>query len=531
MAKPPSARARAEVEVGQLAGAPAVAPLGGQHHQVEGVHGLDLQPGGAAPARAVGGVERLDHDALVAAAQGLGEELLAPRAAASGGSATTRAAHPQRLGDQPGQLRVPLARTAGRAGRGRRRTGRRRRPGRRGRASAAASTSTREPTRPAISWKGTGRPVRVQGDHLAVQDEPLARQLPGGGGHLGQPVGDLVQGAGVDPYVRRRPGAPGRGCRRASPPPRRRRACRPPRPPTEALCASIGRTGRPTVSRNAASAGGPSASSARPPSGASPPASRPGVRRRRAPRSPAARPSDGDGVQRALPHLAGEQAEQEPLFLLRWPRPAAPRPAGAAFGLRPGARDLRRARSSAASTSRTVRVGSVGRGDRLAQHAPADAEPALREPAGQVRDDDRDVLRLGVPEQLGEQRDLPRARRGRGDLPGHVVRAGPAACSHGAPEAARSTPRTAPPAMPPTAASRSLISSSPLIVAPARYPRARRVDHLLREARRVAHRPHAGHGRQPRSRRPRDTLPNGVSLQLGAEPLAAGRPAGRPGAR
>ena len=66
--------ARAEVQVRQPALAPAVPPLGREHDQVEGVHRLDLQPADAAPARGVRRVERLDHHALVAAGDRVGEE-------------------------------------------------------------------------------------------------------------------------------------------------------------------------------------------------------------------------------------------------------------------------------------------------------------------------------------------------------------------------------------------------------------------------------------------------------------------------
>ena len=57
--------ARAEVQVGQPPGAPAVAPLGGEHDEVHGVHRLDLAPRTAAPPGVVHRVERLDHHALV----------------------------------------------------------------------------------------------------------------------------------------------------------------------------------------------------------------------------------------------------------------------------------------------------------------------------------------------------------------------------------------------------------------------------------------------------------------------------------
>ncbi len=47
-----------------------MAPLGGQHYEVQGVGGLHLEPAPAAAARLVGGAGGLGHDALVTASQG-----------------------------------------------------------------------------------------------------------------------------------------------------------------------------------------------------------------------------------------------------------------------------------------------------------------------------------------------------------------------------------------------------------------------------------------------------------------------------
>src|SRR5436190_14295387 len=61
--------ARTEVQVRETALTPAVAPLGAEHDQVEGAHGLHLPPGLPAPP---GGVRRrriLDDDALVAGSE------------------------------------------------------------------------------------------------------------------------------------------------------------------------------------------------------------------------------------------------------------------------------------------------------------------------------------------------------------------------------------------------------------------------------------------------------------------------------
>jgi hypothetical protein len=55
MTKPPLAGSRApEVNVAEPAGAPPVAPLRGQHHEVERVRGLDLEPAETAPPGLIG---------------------------------------------------------------------------------------------------------------------------------------------------------------------------------------------------------------------------------------------------------------------------------------------------------------------------------------------------------------------------------------------------------------------------------------------------------------------------------------------
>jgi hypothetical protein len=66
------ARARVscpEVQVAEPAGAPAVAPFGGDHHEIEGSCGLDLEPGATARARVVGSVQGFRHDTFVAGCQ------------------------------------------------------------------------------------------------------------------------------------------------------------------------------------------------------------------------------------------------------------------------------------------------------------------------------------------------------------------------------------------------------------------------------------------------------------------------------
>ena len=99
--------AGAEVEVAEPAAAAAVAPLGGEHDEVERVHRLDLQPAGAAAAGGVGRVERLHDHALVAHRERVVEHGAGGRGV--GGDAARDA---QRLGHHRGE---PLgARGAGR---------------------------------------------------------------------------------------------------------------------------------------------------------------------------------------------------------------------------------------------------------------------------------------------------------------------------------------------------------------------------------------------------------------------------------
>ncbi len=189
-----------------------------------------------------------------------------------------------------------------------------------------------------------------------------------------------------------------------------------------ALCASIGRTGRPTVSRKRSREAGPSASRASA-TVWSEPASITARRTSAAGTSVAwARPSTATASSAPLPDLAGDQAEQEALFVGGGRAHQLADQAGA-FGLRTGAGHLADGGEPGVHLAHGE-GGLGGRFDRLAQHLPADAEPPLREPARQIRDHDRDVVGLRVPEELREQSDLPGPRRGGGDLLGHMCEPG-----------------------------------------------------------------------------------------------------------
>ncbi len=95
--------ARAQVQVGQPAAAPPVPPLDRQHHQVQRVPRLDLDPPGAPAARRVRSIQRLDHHALVPAGDRVAEERrrLVRRV-------RHQAGHEQLGRHRPGQLGVPL---------------------------------------------------------------------------------------------------------------------------------------------------------------------------------------------------------------------------------------------------------------------------------------------------------------------------------------------------------------------------------------------------------------------------------------
>jgi hypothetical protein len=55
----------AQMQIGQFAGTPAVAPLGGQHDEIEGMRTFDLEPARAPIAGFIGRVQRLRHETFV----------------------------------------------------------------------------------------------------------------------------------------------------------------------------------------------------------------------------------------------------------------------------------------------------------------------------------------------------------------------------------------------------------------------------------------------------------------------------------
>ena len=203
---------------------------------------------------------------------------------------------------------------------------------------------------------------------------------------FGQPVGDVVQGARVDPHAP----SPSRCTWTRMPSSFSSTAHGPSRSTASAtafaLCASIGSTGRPDVAAGSPPARrGPSASSARATAPSEPPSIT--ARRTSAGRAPAAcaSPSTAKRVQRALPHLPVEQPEQEVLLLLggRGQQPAHQPPA-----LRLGAVAGRRPRSGSAPRPRRVmvRLRGGGRPDGARRASgPAHAGAALRQPSRRGR--------------------------------------------------------------------------------------------------------------------------------------------------
>lgn len=282
--------------------------------------------------------------------------------------------------------------------------------------------------------EGDRPPVGALPDDLAVEDEPLAGQRQGQLGHLRQPVGDLVQGARVDPYVRpvamhldadpvqlllHRAGSQrgqrlrhGRGRAGehrlhgpADPqghPLQRRRALGEHR---------RGHPGQGPVQHHGAAQGG---------------GRHPGGRRHRVQR---------DGVERALAHLAEEQTAQEALLGLGGRAEQGvhdPVPLGAGTGARDGG-EFAHGRVDLADGE-----GRPGRGvDLPAEGAPSDAGAALGQPPGEVGDDDGGLLRGRGGEHLGEQGGLRRAGGGLGDLPGHTRDLGEQHADHPAAPRAR----------------------------------------------------------------------------------------------
>ena len=158
---------------------------------------LDLEPARAAPAGFVRRVERLRHDALVAARERArrGTPRLRRRRAVTMRGITIAAG--ARLARAPRSARAP----GGRRGRRRRAAGSRRRTPRAAARRAVASTSSLRPKRRIVTWNGCGAPSGRERDRLAVEDQLARRQRPHRLDDLRHRGGDVVQVAGEDAHL------------------------------------------------------------------------------------------------------------------------------------------------------------------------------------------------------------------------------------------------------------------------------------------------------------------------------------------
>ena len=64
----------AQMQIAEQSASPPVAPYGGQHHEVQRMHGFDLQPVAASISRPVGCRRGLGHDTFVSGGECLGEK-------------------------------------------------------------------------------------------------------------------------------------------------------------------------------------------------------------------------------------------------------------------------------------------------------------------------------------------------------------------------------------------------------------------------------------------------------------------------
>ena len=351
---------------------------------------LDLQPARAAAARLVGRVERLDDDALVAARPARRRGPARPRPASSATARGTRSASRHERGssavDALGAGAVEQVLAVERAAR------------RRTAASSRAAAGAPLPNRLAVTWNGCGRPVGAQRDRLAVEHE---RRATGSASAASTTSGTrAVMSSRL--RVKTRTSSPRRWTWMRTPSsfhstaagPSLRRAPRRRRRPGEA---SIGCSGRPTSSRNAAQRLPRRSASATRRDRAEVAAQhqRPahvGLRG-----TPAAR---GDRVghharQRALAQLAEQQARAGSAAR----RSVARANSSASAARRAGLRARRRASAPmrverARRPRRRSSVGSAAGARQVAQRRPADADLALAQLARQVGDADR---HLGGP--------------------------------------------------------------------------------------------------------------------------------------
>ena len=168
--------------------APAVAPLHGQDHEVERVRGLDLEPRAAAAARLVGRVERLRHEALVAARECDREDRLGP-----GG-----VVHERRAARAAPRARARQARRRARSRDGRSDPRRRGAGSRTAAATAALAASRGAAARLTVTWNGNGRPSGPSAIASPSRISRARRQRAHHLDQLGHPGGHVVEAARED---------------------------------------------------------------------------------------------------------------------------------------------------------------------------------------------------------------------------------------------------------------------------------------------------------------------------------------------
>ena len=396
IANVPSVRRAPRCRLDSRPRAPPVPPLGAEHHQVQGVDRFHLDPGRAAPARAVDRVRApcTTTPSWPRASASAAKRRAASRAAASPGSVDDQPAYPQRLGRHPGQfaraVRAPAGEQVAAV------EGEQVEEDRGERQRRLCALDVEAGADPAGRLLERPRPARrAERDDLAVQHGLRRGSARAAGATSGS---RSVISSRVRVKTRtgpRRPGGPGRGCRRASPPRRTGRAGPAPRRrPSRCAPASAAPGGPPPAGSRPAPPGRRRAAPRRPRRASRRASPRGGRRRASAPHG-GGQALDGKRVQRALAQLAADQPDQEVLFARRWPptsaRPAVPC-AAACAPLPETARD---------PVERRVRLGTVSVGRRRAaggrrRAAPADADAALRQPAREVGDDDGRLVRLRV---------------------------------------------------------------------------------------------------------------------------------------
>jgi hypothetical protein len=262
--------------------------------------------------------------------------------------------------------------------------------------------------------EGARPAVLAEGDHLAVEHRGIDRQLPGGGHDLGQPVGDLIERTGVDPYVialpvHLHPDAVELLLDRARAQLVQRlvHVLRRPREHRLHRMADgepeLGHRLRPSGQQRLSHHAQRTAEHHRPPHLRGTGADRRG------------QPLGGERVQRALPHLPADQAGQKALLFLRGRgHQRVQQPLALRLGALAGhGRDRVQRRVHPGHRQPGLGGGRLP----LLERTPAHPGLALRRPPGQIGDHQLRLVRLGRPEQLGQQGGLLRTRTGGRDLP------------------------------------------------------------------------------------------------------------------